>query len=314
MRNGTMTSLVPILVANFEDDIRIEYVKRLSARSVPHQQADPLATLIGKYHAIAYRKIPPRKRTTQWSTQLHSRLSALPSAYQQAIGTIVSLSESGGNLDGYLSRDLATGTSKPDHQLLQWSVTHFHLGTGPDPKRSNMVAGTPDLLFVIVGSDSLFLIDVMPHASFSSKALFDAAFTSWPHLFQSSQVPGAIQLQSTLSDAERLQLWRSKINTLTAAPGGEFHVPAGGGITAGGIPTHVMRDCVFPRIRAIKGWQRRCDERPDWVIALIPAKSRDGIPMIQLTASETPLGLISVAAVNLPAGRFTIGVGPPEKL
>lgn len=302
------------LACDFRRDVRGEYVHKLGALGVFVPPSETLDDVLVRYFSMVSRRIDRAVRSVVWSTELRQRASTLLPDYQKALATIERLSLAGDDLNPYQSRDLVKRPSKNDLQLLEWGVTHFHLGLRPHPKLAGMVASTPDLLFVVVGLDALFFVEVLPHNSFSDENVFAVATKNWPqrfgHAALSQEVVG---LEHNPTAAERAELRAANINVFTPGSDGRFYAPIGGGRTTSGASLNIVRAEVKPRTGPITAWQRFADKTPERVLAMIPESARVGLATIELHATETSERVITFSATNLLQGQLVLGTGyPPD--
>lgn len=308
-----MNATDPKLVFDFEEDIRSLYASKLEALGVPVKPADTASNLIVRYFSVPNRRIPRFTRNVIWSPELKTQLAQLSTDYQHALAKIEEIARAGDDLDPYQSRDIARQPWKSDPQLLEWGITHFHLGLAPDARHSQMVAGTADLLFVVVRPDTLYFVDVMPHASFSKQRLFDVANKSWPHLFGHARLAGVVGLEYEPTDEERKALRAAGINVPTLGADGHVYGAVQGGVTTSGASLAVVQQYVIPRTGPMRHWQILCEKDPARVVAMIPAAQREGLPAIDLHASENPAGEIVITATNAVGGPLVLGAGYPPR-
>lgn len=296
---------------DFEADVRQEYAAKLTQLGVPVAPRDTAEDLIVRFFSLSDRSIDAVPRRVAWSPEFQSRFHGLPTDYRTAITTIEQIATSGGDLNSYQSRDLAKAPWKPDAQLLEWGITHFHLGLAADRKYPGMVAGTADLLFVVVRAETVFFIDVLPHDSFSDQAAFDIAVKNWPALFDYAALSdNVVGLEYNPTTQERKELRQAGINVLTMGADGRVYAPVGGGRTTKGSSVRIVREYLLPRMGAIKAWERLCTEKPEQVLAMIPSAAWTGLSAIVLRASEND-GAIVFSAMNVAGGPLALGSGYP---
>jgi hypothetical protein len=301
------------LVYDFDADIRAEYAARLAALRMPVGSTDKASDLIIRFFSVPHRRIDRARRRTVWSVELRARASRLPATYATAVATIERLSESGGDLNPYQSRDLAHRPWKADPQLLEWGITHLHLGLAPDPKHAGLIAGTPDLLFVVVRPDTLYFVEVLPHDSLSDQSVFDVANRNWPYLSEHAVFSDAVGLEHKATSQERHRLRSAGINVLTMGANGRVYGPVGDGRTTSGAPLQIVRTHLLPRTGQLAAWTRMCQQQPERILDMIPAERRAGLATIELHAAELSEGVITFTATNLRGGPLALGSGrPPE--
>lgn len=67
-----------------------------------------------------------------------------------------------------------------DALLDDWGIHHLHLGTVIQP--DGLVNGDDDVAFVILEPNDAYLIQVLPHGSWSDTTLLEIVHRNWPHL------------------------------------------------------------------------------------------------------------------------------------
>ena len=290
----------PELRFDFMADLRAIYASKLAALGVSVDAGDNAGEVIAKYYSQSYRVIEPVSRRVVWSKELRAREPNLAVDRRQALAAIEAGASSGGVLNPYQSRQLDTKPGAPDAQLLEWGITHFHLGLKRDSRRPNLVEGTTDLLFVVVRTAAVYLVEIFDHKSFSDEQVFNIALINWPELFQHVQMRGAVGLERSVSSEERAELRRAKINVLTVGADGAVYGPVGFGMTTAGTPLAVTQEHVIPLVRHVRELERWCKEKPEEVLANVPPAALEGLTVVDVRLIETPNGL--VPAVNIPDG------------
>lgn len=301
------------LVHDFEADLRAIYAEKLAAVGTPSRADEDADDLIVRYFSLIHRLIRPARRAVLWSNELRAREPELSTDQRAALAAIERASTKGSDLNLFQSRDIAKSPSKTDPQLLEWGITHFHLGLSPDPKHPAMVVSTSALLFVVVREDALFFVDVRDHSSFSDQQVFDIAVANWPELVEHARFHGALGLERDVTSAERQTLRKANINVLTATPDGRVYGPVMGGRTTSGAPIGVVMTHLLPRTGATRAWEQYCKKSPEKVLAAIPEERRAGLSTIELHVSEMADGELAFSATNLTGGPLVLGVGRPPQ-
>jgi hypothetical protein len=281
-------------------DLRAIYAGKLAAEGV---SVDPLTStgeVLARYFSLRHRDIDGGRRRVEWSRELRGRLANLDAEKLQALATIESLAKSGGNLNPYQSRQLIARPGAPDSQLLEWGITHFHLGLKPDKKYPTLIEGTSDLLFVVVRSAAIYFVEIFDHKAFANDQVFNIANGNWPKLFAHAEWTGAAGLERPVSAEERATLRRANINVPTLGANGAVYGAVGGGVTTAGTPIAVMHQFVIPTITHVRALETWCRERPAEVLAPVPPKLLAGLSEVEVGLVETEDGLR--AAVNIPDG------------
>lgn len=220
---------------------------------------------------------------------------------------IESLAKSGGDLNPYQSRQIATRPDKADPQLLEWGIMHFHLGLNADKKRPTMIEGTSDLLFVVVRADAIYFVEILHHkdpatghSNFANDQLFHVAQRNWPALFAHAVWQGAVGLERDISTEDREKLRRANINVPTVGADGRVYGSVQSGVTTSGVSVAVMQQHVFPLIKHVKALEKWCREQPAEVLKVVPPHLLDGLTEVIVRLIETSRGLET--AVDVPDG------------
>ena len=218
---------------------------------------------------------------------------------------IESLAKSGGDLNPYQSRQIATRPDKADPQLLEWGIMHFHLGLNADTKHPGMIEGTSDLLFAVVRADAIYFVEILHHKdpatghlSFSDDQLFNVAQSNWPDLFAHAVMRGVIGLERDISTEDREKLRRANINVPTVAADGRVYGSVQSGMTTSGIPVPIVQQHVMPMIKYVKNLEKWCREQPADVLRVVPPSLLEGKSEVTVRLIETPNGLTT--AVDIP--------------
>jgi hypothetical protein len=118
-----------------------------------------------------------------WSDVLVGRPEDLLS---QEASRIAAESEAGVDLTHYLSSGLMRAAT--DAQFNDWGMTHLHLA---GRQAGHQFSGrSNELLFVVVRPDTLYLIDIGTHDSFSDHSLFETVHRNWPQLLSWGHLEG----------------------------------------------------------------------------------------------------------------------------
>lgn len=132
-------------------------------------------------------------------------------------------------------------TSKTDKMFADWGIQHLHFV----PKGSGR---SSELLFIIVKSDCVFMIDVAAHKlsdglpSFSDEQIIQTAINNWPKLFESRIIKSIGKSSfAKLSHREFNQARRVNLNTFIEN-GGNVYGSFGNGLVTNGNALDNVRD------------------------------------------------------------------------
>ena len=82
-----------------------------------------------------------------------------------------------------------------------WQISHFHLGTEPDPSNSKFIQRTEELLFVLIdpNTSTMYLIDILGH-EFTNQDLINIIEKNWPNVLGAHTIKGISEIDINPSD------------------------------------------------------------------------------------------------------------------
>lgn len=146
---------------------------------------------------------------------------------------------SGEDLSPHLSRQLRK-PSFNDPLLNDWGIHHVHLGTTLDS--DGFVVRTGSILFARFNNTNAYLIDVLPHGSWSLQRLVKELHDNWPASIKNFRLNGKFGLATPVSDKDVATLRKRNLNTMVDLGGGVVYAPIGGGYSDSGLSTEVVRN------------------------------------------------------------------------
>lgn len=144
---------------------------------------------------------------------------------------------SGEDLSPHLSR-LLRNPSFNDPLLNDWGIHHVHLGTTVDS--DGFVVRTGPVLFARFDNTNAYLIDVLPHGSWSLQRLVKELHDNWPASIKHFRLNGVLGLATSVSDKDVATLRKGNVNTMVDLGGGVVYAPIGGGYSTSGLSTEVV--------------------------------------------------------------------------
>ncbi|AFM14124.1 hypothetical protein [Turneriella parva] len=205
-------------------------------------------------------KVPdPKPRKIIRSTQF-----ICPPEYQTGLDSLTKAIESGKNLLPYMSRQIIKPSAQ-DGMLFDFGIFHMHLGTGPDTKRSVLVAGTKDVVYCVFDDKNAYLLKIGDHGLWADITLLELVQLEFEHLLKRWEFNGIIAVENSLTPQQRIDLRKAGGNSILEV-NGKFYAPPGGGInTAGTSVNSVMKaDFMFRHYQAIQ----------EQIVSLIKANSQ----------------------------------------
>lgn len=143
----------------------------------------------------------------------------------------------GEDLSPHLSKLLRNPTFN-DPLLNDWGIHHVHLGTTLDS--DGFVNRTGPVLFARFDGTNAYLIDVLPHGSWSLQRLVKELHDNWPASISRYRLNGVIGLATTVSDKDVAEFRKGNVNAMVDLGGGIVYAPIGGGYSTSGISTDVV--------------------------------------------------------------------------
>lgn len=169
---------------------------------------------------------------------------------------------SGEDLSPHLSKLLRNPTFN-DPLLNDWGIHHVHLGTTLDS--DGFVDRTGPVLFARFDGNNAYLIDILPHGSWSLQRLVRELHDNWPASINHYRLNGVIGLANTVSDKDVAALRNGNVNAMVDLGDGIVYAPIGGGYSTSGLSTsvviqsdwcamriHQMQQAIVQNIRAIE--------------------------------------------------------------
>ncbi len=198
---------------DFENDIRRAVLQRLEHDPADHADLQAMlpAHLLVLWLNWHSRFIPPRPREVSISWEFAANPFRWDPTYRPAVDHILDALKNGGDVNPHLSEDVLIGyegsvrrakRKRPDLDLLlnDWGVHHLHLSLAPYHK--GLLARTGPLLFVMVGREQAFVLDIFPHRSFSRDRIAHIMIDNWANA-NFVRLKGNGVSAPTVSEAER---------------------------------------------------------------------------------------------------------------
>ncbi|MCF6344745.1 MAG: hypothetical protein L3J15_08780 [Devosiaceae bacterium] len=253
-----------------------------------HLRSLDVHDLFIKYHNWTSRFIAPRVRQVHISATLKARLSSIE--HKTALKQIIEDIEAGLDLNCYLSKGIqhaadVSGSGKKlnrrrdlDLLLTSWGLHHLHLSTRTMP--DGFVERTGDLLFVVFKHDNAYLVDVMPHGSWSKEHLVRVMFKELEGAEIVHEAKRAKNLSWIPNEEERKQLRNNAINSPMEIDG--TMVTISGGMTTAGTSIDATMD-TNSLLKAITFFEGAWENRNK---CLREAFSKDGVELPEVPEFE----------------------------
>lgn len=194
-------------------------------------------------------EIKPRK-------VVQSREFTCPSMYSRGLKLIGTEATKGLDLNPRLSRKIKKAMYD-DALLNDWDINHLHLGQRL--QKTGQIEGTEYILLARVTHDILYMIDVLPHGSWSDRRLLEIVHQNWPESIEVSRVVGAIGLEYNPNSGDIAEGREVNLNMLLEMGDGTIYCPPGGGVTSSGVSVEVVERSNY-HFRLIQEKERHCRE------------------------------------------------------
>ena len=227
--------------ADFIRDVALRCADQLATAGYTYQASDDRKT-IWTYLSVKHRRIQTRPRKVYKA--VYEVPTHLASGEQQLLTKVAA----GDDLWPYQSRKIEN-VAVEDGMLNDYGIQHFHLGVAQDPKHSNLIQGTNELLFAVVKNNDFYALGIFDHMAWSKQALLDIIEKNWPKLIESYKLNGspdmrALGLTHQYTDEEAAELRRAGINVITQGADGSVRMGPGGGVTTSGNSIAVTRELI----------------------------------------------------------------------
>jgi hypothetical protein len=126
-----------------------------------------------------------------------------------------------------------------DGLLYDWGIHHFHLGTVQ--QADGFMQRTGPLVYAVVRDEAMYLINVMEHGAWSQQQVLRNVYANWPALLDGARMQGVTGVERDFTDEEVALMRKSNILLALSVAPGVYVSPPGGGVTASGHSTHVIR-------------------------------------------------------------------------
>ena len=264
------TSLMP----TFEAEIRAHIMSTMpwEPAAQPTLEAMPATELLATYRNWRMRFVVQRPRRVHLSQAIRDNPWRLEPRYQSAFEGLVKKIEDGEDLTPHLSRaivrpyrDGAPGTSSfrsnLDLMLNDWSIHHLHISLNLEP--DGFVQRTEMLVFAAFQGDDAFLIDILPHGSWTLSSIVDVLIDEWPDSVFVREIPGIVGLSGTPTDEERAELRKAGIMSSWFERDGRVYM-IGFGMTSASTSLFAIRNA-NALIVGLRNWDKHVMEHPDYV-------------------------------------------------
>lgn len=306
---------VPVIDGVFCDfflDAQREFTRLLTAAGYAVPSSATFEEVLFTFYNARLRRISRRPRRVHRSKELTAR--RLRRNVRLVVDQIARKAARGDDLMPFLHRAITDKPTYNDLLLNDWGLHHMHLGSSEPRKGEVLVKRSSELLFVRVGPDDLYLVDVLDHRAFAEQDLVEIMHANWRPLLEPQRIKGilgAARGSSFVRDAkERSQLRKGGVVTFTQTRDGTVYAPAGGGYATTGLNVSVVTAADDLRDR-LGDLEDRCRKNANELRDLIGrrTRTRPWDLLLQLAFNDDGRFVVSERASGTPM-LFPISVAP----
>lgn len=200
-----------------------------------------------QYFNLQRRLVTPVPREVLFSNNF-----TCPVQLQAGLDSVVEKIAKGESIKSNLSKKIMN-LEYNDDLLNDWGVYHLHLGTSLD--NEGFVERTGPLLLARFDNDRAYLINVMPHGSWTKKEIITTVHKNWPESIDHFKMKMS-GLEKEITDEDRKSLRRLHTITVVEVGDGVIYGPLGGGYTTSGLNAEVVRvsDFCFNQLSLYEIW------------------------------------------------------------
>lgn len=226
---------------NLLTDLRHILRRTLNNLGQSFDESTYLKDLIYAYIELERYAVHPRIRKAIFSREM------LEAEDNEKIQHIVQISESGGDLSGFLSRN-AESLEISDMLLFDWNIKHFHLD---NYKKSNGEKRSSELVFFVEKDNELRFIKISTHGRFSDIELIKIVDRNWPK--EVGSLNGVLGDENpTMNELKDLR--KSGIQALISRDDKTVMFPLGGGYSTAGtsVKIQMQSDYIIKQVKAFE--------------------------------------------------------------
>jgi hypothetical protein len=263
-----------------------------------------MVDLLGRWFNWRDRLVVPRARSVHESSELLASQEAQDNA--QYLTQIKSEISAGYDLTQRLSTRVSSAyipsaEQGPLHHrrdldllLSDWGIHHLHLVHAP--QRTDL------LLFVVFRPDNAYLLQLLPHGSWTDQSLVEIIIRNWPDAgLLMSQLNGAVGLSQTYTEEERQQLRQAGVSVILEIDGGVY-LPRGMSMAGMAISSTMRGDQIM---RALQAQREQLSSDPTALDVFIRSK---GYPLAGVGVWEPYIGDGKFGFLE-PTAMYRIPVG-----
>lgn len=204
---------------------------------------------------VGRRRIEPASRTVHRASSMACPPDLLP-----GLEALLAKVARGEDVNPHQSKFLLDGEYK-DSLLNDWGIHHFHLGTAVD--RRGLIERTGPLLFARVDGTEFYAIGVLPHGSWTDRALLEVLHAEWPDSIRRHRLIG--MSVEPIDEATHQEFRKAGLVVMVTLADGTTYAPLGGGYATSGDSILDVRDAdrTMSWLRAAEDAAR--ERAPGWL-------------------------------------------------
>lgn len=217
---------------NFDKDFVENLVGELGDYNINVDITDDPEKIKIKFFNFKKRLVPPIPRQV-----LKSNLFNCPPELQAGLQLVENKITAGDNLFPNLSRQLIN-LDYNDSLLNDWGIYHLHLGTNIES--DGFIQRTGPVLFARFDNANAYLINVMPHGSWTKQQMIKVIHDNWATSIETYRLKDVIGLSHVPTDDDIKKARKFGVNTSVELEPGVVYAPIGGGYTTAKTGIDVM--------------------------------------------------------------------------
>lgn len=187
-----------------------------------------------QYYNVALRCIMPKPRTIMKSKQF-----VCPSGYESKLHFFEDAVTQGKYLKPFMTKNMLDASFQ-DKMLFDWGLYHFHLSDTVDTKDNRFMARSGQLLIAYKDWNNdgiIYFLQVVSHQQlnlWTTQVFIRCLADNWPAMMEQYRLPGIIDTEFSVSDAEFAGLRSANVNSFVNLGDGRVYIGSNLGLTGTG--------------------------------------------------------------------------------
>lgn len=216
------------------DETEADLSRLIAADFGPNANTRDFEILVLNWLHYQARRIPVRPRRMIYS----ARIDLLRATYH-SIDLIARDLNRGSDMTPWLSDRIRSQKDrhKADLMFNDWQIVHFHtnqLFVSPTKTKRD-----GPLLFARIEADTAYLLDVLPHGSWTESSLLETLLDVAPETMAKFEIKGLLAPTAHYSDEDRLKLRKAGLSYMIGLRG-RTYMPPGMGVSSSGHASRLV--------------------------------------------------------------------------